>query len=118
MDKLSYALGLSMGHNFLGSGIKSLNVEDFARGVEAVYKQEKPEISFDEAKKIINEFFSNLQDEIAETNKQAGKNFWQRMPSVPVWWYFPAVCNMKCLPREKVVSRKLPIKFNVIIMEL
>ena len=75
MDKLSYALGLSMGHNFLGSGIKSLNVEDFATGVEAVYKQEKPEISFDEAKKIINEFFSNLQDEIAETNKQAGKEF-------------------------------------------
>ena len=75
MDKLSYALGLSMGHNFLGSGIKSLNVEDVAKGVEAVYKQEKPEISFDEAKKIINEFFSNLQDEIAETNKQAGKEF-------------------------------------------
>lgn len=75
MDKLSYALGLSMGHNFLGSGIKSLNVKDFAKGVEAVYKQEKPEISFDEAKKIINEFFSNLQDEIAETNKQAGKEF-------------------------------------------
>ena len=75
MDKLSYALGLSMGLNFLGSGIKSLNVEDFAKGVEAVYKQEKPEISFDEAKKIINEFFSNLQDEIAETNKQAGKEF-------------------------------------------
>ena len=75
MDKLSYALGLSMGHNFLGSVIKSLNVEDFAKGVEAVYKQEKPEISFDEAKKIINEFFSNLQDEIAETNKQAGKEF-------------------------------------------
>lgn len=75
MDKLSYALGLSMGHNFLGSGIKSLSVEDFAKGVEAVYKQEKPEISFDEAKKIINEFFSNLQDEIAETNKQAGKEF-------------------------------------------
>ena len=75
MDKLSYALGLSMGHNFLGSGIKSLNVEDFAKGVEAVYKQEKPEISFDEAKKSINEFFSNLQDEIAETNKQAGKEF-------------------------------------------
>ena len=104
MDKLSYALGLSMGHNFLGSGIKSLNVEDFAKGVEAVYKQEKPEISFDEAKKIINEFFSNLQDEIAETNKQAGKEFLAE--------------NMKCLPREKVVSRKRPIKFNVIIMEL
>lgn len=75
MDKLSYALGLSMGHNFLGSGIKSLNVEDFARGVEAVYKQEKPEIGFDEAKQIINEFFSNLQEQIAEENKRAGEAF-------------------------------------------
>ena len=75
MDKLSYALGLSMGHNFLGSGIKSLNSEDFARGVEAVYKQEKPEIGFDEAKQIINEFFSNLQEQIAEENKRAGEAF-------------------------------------------
>ena len=75
MDKLSYALGLSMGHNFLGSGIKSLNIEDFARGVEAVYKQEKPEIGFDEAKQIINEFFSNLQEQIAEENKRAGEAF-------------------------------------------
>ena len=75
MDKLSYALGLSMGHNFLGSGIKSLNVEDFAKGVEAVYKHEKPEISFEEAKQIINEYFTNLQNEIAEENRRAGEAF-------------------------------------------
>ncbi len=75
MDKLSYALGLSMGHNFLGSGIKSLNVEDFAKGVEAVYKQETPAISFDEAKEIINEFFTNLQNEVAAENKRAGEAF-------------------------------------------
>ena len=75
MDKLSYALGLSMGHNFLGSGIKSLNVEDFAKGVEAVYKQEKPEISLDEAKQINNEYYTNLQNEIAEENKRAGEAF-------------------------------------------
>ncbi len=75
MDKLSYALGLSMGHNFLGSGIKSLNVEDFAKGVGAVYNQEKPEISFEEAKQIINEYFTNLQNEIAEGNRRAGESF-------------------------------------------
>lgn len=75
MDKLSYALGLSMGHNFLGSGIKSLSVEDFAKGVEAVYKHEKPEISFEEAKQIINEYFTNLQNEIAEENRRAGEAF-------------------------------------------
>ena len=38
MEKLSYALGLSMGHNFLASGIKSLNYEEFAAGVKAVYE--------------------------------------------------------------------------------
>ncbi len=75
MDKLSYALGLSMGHNFLGSGIKELHVEDFAKGVEAVYKQETPAISFDEAKQIINDFFTNLQNEVAEANKRAGEEF-------------------------------------------
>lgn len=75
MDKLSYALGLSMGHNFLGSGIKALQVEDFAKGVAAVYNQEKPEISFDEAKQIINDFFTNLQVEVAESNRRAGEEF-------------------------------------------
>lgn len=74
MDKLSYALGLSMGHNFLGSGIKSLNVEDFAKGVEAVYKQENRK-SVSMRRKNHQRVFSNLQDEIAETNKQAGKEF-------------------------------------------
>nr|WP_302350263.1 hypothetical protein [uncultured Duncaniella sp.] len=29
-DRLSYALGLSMGHNFRGSGIEKINVQDFA----------------------------------------------------------------------------------------
>ena len=36
MDKLSYALGMSMGHNFKGSGINELNVQDIANGVAAV----------------------------------------------------------------------------------
>lgn len=75
MDKLSYALGLSMGNNFLGSGIKKINIEDFAKGVSAVYNQEKPEMSFDEAKNVINEFFTQLQQEISEENAKAGKAF-------------------------------------------
>ncbi len=75
MDKLSYALGLSMGNNFLGSGIKKINIEDFAKGVSAVYNQEKPEMSFDEAKNVINEFFTRLQQEISEENAKAGKAF-------------------------------------------
>ena len=38
MDKISYALGLSMGNNFLHTGIKTLNVEDFAAAIKAVFE--------------------------------------------------------------------------------
>ena len=55
MDKLSYALGLSMGHNFLGSGIKSLNYADFAEGAKAVYGNTEEKMSIDEAKQVIQE---------------------------------------------------------------
>ena len=75
MDKLSYALGLSMGNNFLGSGIKSLNVEDFAKGIKAVYDGGKTEMTYDEAKTIINEFFTGLQKEVEEANLKEGQEF-------------------------------------------
>ena len=36
LDRISYALGLSMGNNFRSSGIKTLDIKDFADGVAAV----------------------------------------------------------------------------------
>lgn len=75
MDKLSYALGLSMGNNFMGSGIKKLNYADFAEGVKAVYENTEKQMSFDEAKQIINEFFTKLEAEAANANKEAGEKF-------------------------------------------
>lgn len=73
MDKLSYALGLSMGHNFKGSGIKEINVQDFANGVAAVYEGKKPEMSFDEAKRTIQVFFTQLEAEMQDSAKKAGE---------------------------------------------
>lgn len=75
MDKVSYALGLSIGNNFQSSGIKELNVEDFAKGLNDVLSENKPEISYEEAKQIINDYFMNLQTEKLELNKQAGEEF-------------------------------------------
>ena len=75
MDKVSYALGLSMGNNFLGTGIKDLNVEEFAKGVKAVYDGSTSEMSMDEAKKIVNDFFLNLQNAMLEENAKAGKAY-------------------------------------------
>lgn len=75
MDKISYALGLSMGNNFLSSGVKSLNYEDFAEGVKAVYENTEKKMTFDEAKQVIQDFFMGLEAEAAEKNKQAGLAF-------------------------------------------
>lgn len=75
MDKISYALGLSMGQNFLSTGIKSLNIEDFSRAIQAVYANEKPEMSYDEAKQVINSFFEKIQNEALEANTKAGEAF-------------------------------------------
>lgn len=75
MDKVSYALGLSIGNNFLGSGINSLEVEDFVKGLNDVLKGKTPDISYDEAKQVINEYFTKLQQEKLENNKKAGEEF-------------------------------------------
>lgn len=75
MDKLSYALGMSMGHNFKSTGIKTLNSADFAAGVASVYDGVKPEMTFDEAKRIVNEYFAKLEAEMqAEAAKQGEVN--------------------------------------------
>ena len=81
-DRLSYALGLSMGHNFRGSGIDKINVQDFADGVAAVYYGEAPKMNIEDAKKVINEFFTALQEKqqqeaaaMADVNAKAGEQF-------------------------------------------
>ena len=60
LDRLSYALGLSMGNNFRSSGIDTINVQDFADGVAAVFYGSQPKMSYDEAKEVIREYFTEL----------------------------------------------------------
>ena len=75
MDKVSYALGLSIGNNFQNSGISTIKIEDFVKGLKDVLEGTTPELSYDEAKEIINEFFTKLQQEKLENNKEAGVEF-------------------------------------------
>ena len=75
MDKISYALGLSIGNNFITSGIKSLATDDFIKGLNDVLSEKSPDISYDEAKQIINDYFAKLQAEQVELNKKAGEEF-------------------------------------------
>lgn len=82
LDRLSYALGLSMGNNFRSSGINELNVEDFSDGVAAVFNGAQPKMSYDEAKSVIQIFFTELEEKqkaeaakMADVNKAAGEEF-------------------------------------------
>lgn len=71
-DKLSYALGLSMGNNFRASGISEINVQDFADGVAAVFYGSEPKMTYDEAKAEIQRYFTELQAKQEEAAKNAG----------------------------------------------
>lgn len=75
MDKLSYALGLSMGQNFKGSGVDKLNADDFADALRAVYGEGTPAMTYDEAKQVVQEYFTNLQAKAGEMNAKAGKEY-------------------------------------------
>ena len=61
MEKVSYALGLSLGNNLLGSGVSALDYAKLAQGIQDVMEQAKPKMSYEEAQTVINDFFQSLQ---------------------------------------------------------
>ena len=61
MEKVSYALGLSLGNNLLGSGVNALDYAELAQGIQDVMEQNKPKMSYEEAQTVINDFFQSLQ---------------------------------------------------------
>jgi FKBP-type peptidyl-prolyl cis-trans isomerase FklB len=75
MDKISYALGLSIGNNFIGSGIKNVNFESFLKGMQDVVSGAPAAISYEEAQQLLNSYFGQLQEEKLELNLKAGEEF-------------------------------------------
>lgn len=75
MDKISYAIGLSMGQNLMGSGVTSLEYADLAAGIKDVLEKNQPQISYQEAQQVLGKFFSELEVKIAGEAKAAGEAF-------------------------------------------
>ena len=75
MDKVSYALGLSLGQNMASSGVKTIEYDDLVAGMKAIMNKEKPAISFDEAQEVLNTFFSELEAQVAGKAKEEGEAF-------------------------------------------
>lgn len=75
MNKVSYALGLSLGNNLLNNGIRDLDIEEFTKAVRDVLHGNKPELSLQEAQSVINSYFTAIQAKAGEEAKKVGKEF-------------------------------------------
>jgi FKBP-type peptidyl-prolyl cis-trans isomerase FklB len=75
MDKLSYALGLSVGGSLLGSGVKSVDYNSFNEAIKTALEGGMPVISNEEAREVLNRFFEETQKKAGEHNKLAGEEF-------------------------------------------
>ncbi len=75
MDKISYALGLSLGQNLMGSGVTTLTYQDLAQGIKDVLEHQKPQITYQEAQQVLNHFFTELEQKIGGKAKEDGEKF-------------------------------------------
>jgi len=75
MDKLSYALGMSMASNLMNSGFRQLDVKSFVEAFTGIMNNTALSMSPQEANQVIQDFFSKKQDEMIRLNQEAGKAF-------------------------------------------
>lgn len=75
MNKVSYALGMSVANNILASGVKDLNIEEFANAIKAVLTNQQPALSVEEAQQVLTEYFTKLQEEQVKMFKAEGEAF-------------------------------------------
>lgn len=75
MEKISYALGVSLGHNLKNSGFAGLIYQKLTDGIRDVMQEVELEMSIQEAQALINDYFQQLQEKAYEQNIQEGKSF-------------------------------------------
>ena len=73
MDKNSYALGMSIAHNMLQSGVSEISFDDFTAGLKATLTGAEPAISYEEAGALLDEFFGKIQKEQAARQAEIGE---------------------------------------------
>lgn len=65
MDKLSYALGMSVGMNLQSDGVKEIEFNDFLEGVKDTIKSGgEVKMKPSEAQKVLNKFFNELDTKL------------------------------------------------------
>lgn len=75
LDKLSYALGISLGNNLKNSGFTGLNYAEIARGIEEIDKANDLSMTLQEAQELINMHYQEAQVKVNEKNIEEGVKF-------------------------------------------
>jgi len=73
MDKVSYALGLGIGHQLAQMGASELNIDDFATAIKDVIAGNELKVSHQEAQKIVQNYFAAQEERINKQRQEAGK---------------------------------------------
>lgn len=75
MDKLSYSLGMVIGHNLKGMNVKGLVEADFACAVQTVLAGGPTELTDEEAQRLVSEFLQKQQEEQSRAARAEGERF-------------------------------------------
>ena len=75
MDKISYAIGMSMASNLMNSGLRNIEVESFVKAFTEVINNESTSMSPEEANQTLQEYFSKQQEEMLNKNLEIGAAF-------------------------------------------
>ena len=73
MDKVSYALGIGIGHQLANMGGSELNIDDFAQAVKDVLAGNELKVKSSEAQRIVQEYFAQQEAKINKQRQEAGK---------------------------------------------
>lgn len=74
MDKVSYALGMSIGHQLQQMNATDLNIDDFAQAIKDVFAG-NAHLTDSEAQIAVQTFFQQKAEEEAKAAKAEGENF-------------------------------------------
>ena len=75
MDKLSYAWGIAMGKQLKAMGVEEINSESFKDGVKVAFDGGTPEMSLEEAQKLINDYLEELAKKAEAVARAEGEKF-------------------------------------------
>ena len=81
MDKFSYAIGLGIGQNLWSMGARNIDVNDFAQAIKDVLEGNQTAITHNEAREIVNKYFTELEEKANAENIAKGKAFLETLPS-------------------------------------